>query len=405
MVFYKFMNNKKVRILYHVAASEIGGSVFSFYELLKNIDKERYKPLILITKNECQQFVDDINKLGIDIIYENIRINTWIKDISNSNINFKFIIKFKAIGRFIRHFSNAYKIARIIKNNKIDIVHTNDENLIDAALGAFFSGSKHVWHIRARIGKDGLLTHFLGTVFVLKVINLLSDRIIVNSKSTFKPWEKERITKNILLIYNGVNVEKFKNGIGSLRQEYGLPNDSRVVAMISTIPFFDGLNYFIDAAGIASAQNSNVYFFMIGKTNTCSVEYLKIQEEKINNLGLRDRFFFTGFRTDIPNILADINILIEPMQNGAWSRVILESMAAGVPVIGVEEDKISDFIENDETGVLVSKQNEIGLALIELLNDKDKIKNISENSTKKVVENFSSKIYAKKIMSLYNDLQ
>ena len=175
--------------------------------------------------------------------------------------------------------------------------------------------------------------------------------------------------------------------------------------MISTNPIFDGLDYFIAAAGAVISIFPNYIFFMIGKMNYCSPEYIEEVEKKIKDLRLNDNFIFTGFRTDIPDILADITILIEPMQNGAWSRVILEAMSAGVPVIGVEEDKVSDFLENEITGILVSRQIEIGDALINLIQDNELQKKIAANAKKHVENNFSSEKYANNIMTVYHTIK
>lgn len=400
---HKKQLNDRTKILYHVAASEEGGAVFSFYELIKNLDLNLYDPFVLITLNECKEFVAQIENYGVTPINLNIKINAWIEFNSLDSKNKNIYIRLKGIGRFIRHITNSLKIAYVIKKNNISIVHTNDENLIDAALGSLIANCKHVWHIRSRIGNDGWVNHLLGRKFIINTINLLSNRIIVNSESSVEPWILNKKTNKTILIHNGVDINKFNVNSGSLRNSKNIDN-ATIITMISTNPVFDGLDYFINASGFVNRFVENVYFFMIGDINSCNQEFIRKQKNKIIELGLKDKFFFKGFRTDIPNVLFDTDILVEPMQNGAWSRVILEAMAVGVPVIGVDENQKSDFIENGVTGILVRNQNEIGEALLLLVKDIEQRTLIKNNALLRVNSCFTSQKYAQNIMSVYMHL-
>lgn len=390
---------KRLTVLYHVAASEIGGSTYSFFEIIKNIDTQRYKPVVLITNNECSAFVNYLLESHIELIKLDLKINAWLlfnhekRSVSSG---------LKSLGRILRHLTNSIKIAVAIIKHRIDIVHTNDENLIDAALGAFWARRTHIWHIRARIGKDGLLTHWMGTELVLYIIQILSKKIIVNSKSTLTPWSRTKYLYKATLVYNGIDIHRFKNGIGCLRKSCGLKMSSKIVLMITTAPQVDGLDHFISAARFVTAHLNETFFFVVGKTDKY-IEDIRSNHRQNEFLKENKNIFFLGFRMDIPDILADADIVVEPMVNGSWSRVVLEAMSAGVPVIGVEENKTSDFIEDGITGVLVSGQDQIGQAILDLLIDSRKRESITKNAYRYVAENYSSRMYADNVMNVYDD--
>lgn len=395
---------QKTRILYLSAASSIGGAVFSLINLLKNIDYNLYDAFVLITSDECKEFCDELSKINVVQLQEKMRVNEWLSlTLKQVHASINMWHKAKAPGRFLRHIINAYKIANLIREQQIDIVHTNDEILIDGALGALLAKRPHIWHIRSRLGSSGLLTHFLGLNFILRIISLLSYKVIVNSKETLIPWKEKGVTGNVTLIHNGVDVELFSNTVGKLRAEYNIANDVPIIAMITTFPEFDGLHNFIDVAIQVSKIQPTAQFIVIGKTDTCDQNYMTQQKLKLAEKMIDNKFIFTGFRRDLPQLFPDIDILIEPMQNGSWSRVVLEAMAAGVAIIAVEDDRKSDFLTHNETGILARNNQEIFESIIYLLNNQQIRKQMSEKAKKHVNENYTNKLYAAKVMKIYEE--
>lgn len=396
---------KTNRVLYLSAASQIGGATCSLFDLIRNLDRQLYQPVMLLTQNECEEFRHEISMLDVEQIQTSIKLNSWLANSSAPPFQFKNIIShLKAPGRFARHLFNAICIAKVIKKHHIDIVHTNDENLIDGALGAKLSMKPHVWHIRSRIGKDGLLNHFLGKVFVLKVIHFLSAMDIVNSSATYEPWKSSGITESVRLIHNGININLFKNRTGKLKREYHLQDETPIVAMVSTNPEFDGLHHFIDAAACLFKVQPETHFFMIGKMTNCNGEYLNKQRDKLAESKLEKNFIFTGFRRDLPELFPDIDVIIEPMRNGSWSRVVLEAMAAGVTIIAVEEGGVSDFLTHGETGFLVPSQKDLGTTLVNVFSNREALLKIRKRAQQYVEKQFSSRKYAENVMKVYNDL-
>ena len=100
----------------------------------------------------------------------------------------------------------------------------------------------------------------------------------------------------------------------------------------------------------------------------------------------------------------DIDVIFEPMKNGSWSRIVLESMACGVPVIAVEESGKSDFMIDDETGVIVRCQKDLYDALVCLLKDRRKREFFSIRSRTHVKNSLSSSVYSNKVLSIYEDV-
>jgi L-malate glycosyltransferase len=92
-------------------------------------------------------------------------------------------------------------------------------------------------------------------------------------------------------------------------------------------------------------------------------------EKEAESLGCKDRIRFVGDRRDIPAILASLDMTVLPSESESLSNVILESMAAGVPVVATEVGGNVELL-SDGRGILVPAADESALAqAIELLAD------------------------------------
>ena len=87
-------------------------------------------------------------------------------------------------------------------------------------------------------------------------------------------------------------------------------------------------------------------------------------------------------------------------------NVALEGMLFGKPVIGTRVGGTPEVIQDKKTGILIPPRDPASLAqaILELLNDENKMKTISVNSRKFVLENFSLEKRVKSIVELYREL-
>ena len=85
-------------------------------------------------------------------------------------------------------------------------------------------------------------------------------------------------------------------------------------------------------------------------------------EALARQLGLLDRVLFLGDRRDVPAVLAALDISVLPSSSESLSNVILESMAAGVPVVAANVGGNPELVRNGETGFLFSPGDERQLA-------------------------------------------
>lgn len=116
-------------------------------------------------------------------------------------------------------------------------------------------------------------------------------------------------------------------------------------------------------------------------------------EDFIASRGLNDRIIMLGWRKDATGLLPDMDMLLLPSLTEGTPMVILEAMAAGVPVIASDVGGIGEIIEDSRTGLLI-KPRDPG-AIVEsvkaLLDDRGLAERISRNAASEVESRFSAR--------------
>ena len=112
-------------------------------------------------------------------------------------------------------------------------------------------------------------------------------------------------------------------------------------------------------------MHSNIYLIIAGDG-----EERPQLEAYADQLGISNKITWTGFRQDIPRILAAIDIYIQTSLNEGLSLSILEAMAAGKPVIATEAGGNSEIINDRVNGLLITSGSvaEIVKAISDLMN-------------------------------------
>jgi glycosyltransferase involved in cell wall biosynthesis len=123
---------------------------------------------------------------------------------------------------------------------------------------------------------------------------------------------------------------------------------------------------FIEAASRLS-DVSGVEFRIYGhdpssggaKTGDAYVDALR---ERITQVGLSDRIRFPGYIADPARIMSEIDVLVHPADNESFGRVVVEAMAAGLPVVGARGGGVGEIVLDGETGLLSAPDDPAALA-------------------------------------------
>jgi glycosyltransferase involved in cell wall biosynthesis len=144
-----------------------------------------------------------------------------------------------------------------------------------------------------------------------------------------------------------------------LRQELGCGGESKLVGMIANISTCKGCDDFIRAARRVADTFPQVRFVSVGDIDPALRQPLF---SLVRELGLQNRFFFLGFREDVPEILSELDIFVLSSLSEGLSIATIEAMAAGKPVVVTRSGGPEEIVEDGRTGFLVPPANPDALA-------------------------------------------
>ena len=162
--------------------------------------------------------------------------------------------------------------------------------------------------------------------------------------------------------------------------------DRFVIGYVGTLGYSKLHPNFIDFC--ASVDIPNVEFAMVGSPTTKD-EILKAAEKK----GIADRFVFYGQVSDVTTALSTMNVfgyILNPQHFGATENALLEAMAAGLPVVAIDQNVENVIIKNGETGLLVKSPQTYGAAIKKLHDDNNYSVKLGYFAKKDVLERFNT---------------
>jgi glycosyltransferase involved in cell wall biosynthesis len=258
-------------------------------------------------------------------------------------------------------------LAAYIRRHKIQIVHSYGfYSNVFAIPAACLTGAKVIASIRDTCE---ILTPWQRRV--QKAICRLADYVLVNADAIRRALiDQGYRADRIRLIPNGVVAYPFtrRQNSAALRAELGVPPAARIVLVSSRLNRMKGLPYFLEAAAVVAARLQDVYFVVAGD----GAERKKLEEYAFD-LGIARRVLFVGFRTDVPDLLSQAAISVLPSLSEGLSNSLLESMAAGVPVVATLVGGNPEVVDHGVTGLLAPPRDSFALAhaMLHLLENPD----------------------------------
>jgi len=237
-----------------------------------------------------------------------------------------------------------------------------------------------------------------------RIANSFSRYIVVNSKAVWNDVAARDYvsSEKLVLIYNGVDGEPFELASRKreqFRRTMGLGDSQKVVTVVANLIPYKGHLDFLRAARLVKDGIPGARFCLVGEDRGIQ----KDLESEAQNLRIRESVLFMGRRSDIPSLLAASDLFVLPSHEEGFSNVILEGMAAGLPVVATKVGGNSEAVVDGMTGWLVPPQNPKVMAekIVDLLKDPHKARSWGEKGKERVKRFFTVEQMVEKHLALY----
>lgn len=182
---------------------------------------------------------------------------------------------------------------------------------------------------------------------------------------------------------------------------------SYTIALIGRITPLKGHAFFLKAMAKVIRTLPLVRIWIVGDTPHRKESYKRELQTLARRLGLEEHVEFLGSRRDIPELLAQTDVLVlSTITQEAFGRVILEAQAAGVPVVATKVGGVIDIIEDGQTGLLVLPKDAEAMAeaVIKILKDKELAHRLMTQARLKLKEKFTLEHMASRTIAVYQEL-
>ncbi|MFZ2188577.1 MAG: glycosyltransferase [Candidatus Moraniibacteriota bacterium] len=330
------------------------------------------------------------------------------------DIEFKF--------RFPLPIPYSWKMRRILKDLKIDIIHAQHPNLLGSVALRWARKKKiplvFTWHTLY-----DRYTNFIPLVpkkwaasyIIKKAVAYANgaDAVIAPTASIIPILKKWGVKKEIIPIATGIKAEEFAGADRDIiRKKYSIADGEIVLFLVSRLTEEKNIEFIFRALKSILADSSlgkevsgqpaaRVKFLVAGDGYLLTKLKKYCEEEKISN-----SVIFAGLvpHAQLKNHYAAADIFVYGSKSETQGIIPLEAMYMQLPIVAVNSTGISSLMLNKANGFLVREdEKDFSDAVLRLINDSELRKRFGEASEKIARENFTSEVCAEKLLKVYEN--
>jgi glycosyltransferase involved in cell wall biosynthesis len=247
--------------------------------------------------------------------------------------------------------SHTFGLSQRLRRLRPDLVHANSlKACLYGGAAARLAGIPVIWHIHDRIAEDYLPAPAVRLIRTLA--RRLPTAVLANSSATLAtlPGVSGTIAPSPVAI-DGSTVREC-GGSRSLR-----------IGMLGRLASWKGQHVFLEAFARAFPQGIQQAVIIGSALFAQDEPYAADLRQLAVRLGISDRVSFQGFREDVQAALSQLDVLVHAsVVPEPFGRVVVEGLAAGLPVIASGQGGPAEIIDDEVNGLLVAPNDVVGLA-------------------------------------------
>jgi glycosyltransferase involved in cell wall biosynthesis len=231
------------------------------------------------------------------------------------------------------------------------------------------------------------------------------DQVVAVSEAQAAKVRRCRVRpERLRVIYNAIDAERFTTPDptyqAKLRRLFQTP-PARIVGAAGRLSPEKGFEVLAEAAELVRRRDSSVGFVVFGD-GPCRERIAR----RVAASGLGSSFVLGGFRADLDQFLPFFDLFVLPSYTEGLPNVILESFAAGVPVVATAVGGTPELVEDGASGHLVPAGDAGALAerILEALECEDRLRDMGLHGRQRVVEKFTFTTQARQYRQLFEQI-
>jgi len=284
--------------------------------------------------------IQDLIKLGVDVIPIHLTYN-WSYGI------------FGRLKQLIKIVYNVLEIISALIKVKPALVYTNTSVIISGAIAAKVLNLPHFWHIHENFSTACHIPTIIPLAIHKRIMERMSSKLIFVSRVAAKAMPPTA-SRKVAVIYNGIEISRFQSSQAHTK------NEKRRICFLGGLGRGKGVDVLLRAFVLLENEHNVPAILDIWGGGTSD------QRARLgnfaSNLHIAQYVRFMGHTDKVHEVLSQYDVLVVPSRGESFSRVVLEGMAAGIPVVATRCGGPEEIIEDGITGCLVDVEDYTSMA-------------------------------------------
>ncbi len=367
-----------ITIAYCLHKPTIGGAELHLLDVLKRLDRKRFRPLMVFLGDGREgAMYADFKALDLEIFNLNMPRGTF---------------------RY-QNLQKLYELVRWLRARQVDIVHGYllEGNLIGVLAGRFAGvpvliSSKRSWE-----------QHSPMQLAASKVTNRLSTKVTAVSRAVgeFTVTTESCAKEKIVVIPNGIRVDAPPvpaQEVEALKRGWGIPPGALVVGTVARLSWKKGYRYFVEAAAQVHETCPDVYFVAMGDG-----PLMEEMRTLARDCGVVSNIVFAGWQSDPRSKLPVLDIYLCSSVIEGMSNALLDAMMQRLPVIATAVGGNLENVVDGETGYLVPPADPAAIAdkILALVDDPELARRMGAAGERRVRQEYTIERVVAQMEALY----
>jgi glycosyltransferase involved in cell wall biosynthesis len=289
----------------------------------------------------------------------------------------------------------AWRLRRLLRRERFDLVHAHVyASTVAAAIATQWAGVPLVITEHTEASWQGWRARWVSRWVYLRARQIIA----VSTPIERRLMQRDGVSPDLItVIPNAVVSASDAPPDASPALPAGL-REHPLVGVVARLQPEKGVADFLRAAARVSPSLQEAHFVIVGD-GPLQRELTTLTED----LGLKSRVHFLGFRPDASALMRFLDVLVVPSLDEGSPLVTLEALAAGVPIVASAVGGIPDQIRHDREGLLVppGDTDAMAEALLELLRDPGRARRLGEAGRRRATSEFSHATMVGRIEAVY----
>jgi glycosyltransferase involved in cell wall biosynthesis len=301
-----------------------------------------------------------------------------------------------------RDFSVVPRITQFVLDGHYQVLHAHTpRSAMVTAMVAKRTATPWAYHVHSPTSRDSTrrwlncLNAWTERLALFSCHHLITVSDSLNAEMVRKGWKPERVTT----IHNGVEP------LPAIDWHARLPQSPWKLGMVALMRPRKGVEMLLEALYILSARRQDIRLELIGSFETAN--YQSQIEKLVHKWHLDKYLHFSGFTRDVPGKLSGLDALVLPSLFGeGLPMVVLEAMAAGVPVVATSVEGTPEAVRDGIDGLLALPRNAGDLAakIDQLCADRQSWQTMGMAARERQQNQFTTRKMAENIANVYTAL-